>query len=288
MLHKIKHQLKIPFPFSRGVKDDFFSSLRVVIVVTFILYIIKPFGLAKSPESIFIGFGLVAFFTALVNLSINHILIDKAVNHEKWNVWKEIIRNLIFLLIFTATLIIYAHWILRIDLTVGIVIQFLTYTVLIGLIPISTRVVMLQNHLLKKELFAAKRLNSNLFNERSGATDLVPILIKSNIVNETFDTHNQALAFVEANQNYVKIGVLKKNETHEHLFRISLVNVLEQVPDHCLIQCHRSYAFNPNMIVKVTGNSQGLKLFIKGTDKIIPVSRSYKTTVESQLDARHK
>ncbi len=282
----ILHKLKAPFPFSRGVKRDFLSAIRVVVIVTVLLFFIRPFGLDSSSTAIIIGFGLTGLFSALINIGINYGVIAKSTNHEKWNVGKEIIRSLIFLLFFTTLLIVYAKLMLGVAITSGNIFQFLGYTTIIGVIPISTRVILLQNQLLKIELENAQQLNSKLFpevNDSIEKTTVKQIVIKSNVVNETFESNNMELAYIEANQNYIKIGILKEDVFNEELFRISLVNALAQTSDDCLIRCHRSYAFNPKVVHKVTGNSQGLKLLMKGTDKIIPVSRSFKDIVESRL-----
>jgi DNA-binding LytR/AlgR family response regulator len=81
------------------------------------------------------------------------------------------------------------------------------------------------------------------------------------------------LLFIEADDNYSTIiwkeaGVLQKK-----LLRVNLKNVESQLNNSFTLRCHRSYIVNVNAISAISGNTNGYKLKINGSDFSIPVSR---------------
>jgi len=204
------------------------------------------------------------------------------INEDKWKVWKEVIRTVIYLCINSIAIIIYANYNFDISLGVFTIFKFIGVTVILAIIPISIRVVSINNWLLKNKLKEAQHLSEGI-KENIGDDEGVIIELRSNIVNDVVKTTTNNLLFIEAEKNYIIITELKENMTNENLLRLSLIKALEQIQNEHFIRCHRSYVVNLKAVKKVTGNSQGLKLVFGDDLKHVPVSRSYKKEVTEKL-----
>ena len=66
----------------------------------------------------------------------------------------------------------------------------------------------------------------------------------------------------------------KADILEKELIRIPLKTV-ETFIEFPFLKVHRSYVVNLNQITKISGNSQGMQISLKGLDEIIPVSRNY-------------
>ena len=79
--------------------------------------------------------------------------------------------------------------------------------------------------------------------------------------------------FVEADDNYSTVNWREENGIRKKLLRINLKNIETQFSNSFTLRCHRSYIVNVNAISAISGNTNGYKLKITGTDFSIPVSR---------------
>ncbi len=57
-----------------------------------------------------------------------------------------------------------------------------------------------------------------------------------------------------------------------------------QINEFGLIRCHRSYIMNPDKVIQVSGNAQGLKLELSNKTYQVPVSRKYIPEIKAVLD----
>lgn len=271
-----------PFPYTRGFISEMISTLKVCIVATIIIFFLKPFGLEEASLTIILGFGFAVFLSALINILFSTYLFVHTIDEEKWCVWKEIIRTLIYLCINIVAIILFVDYNFDLVLNGLVILKFFGVTIFIAIIPISIRVVRINNWLLKNKLKEAQEL-SNILKEIKPTSVSTIIELKSNIVNDIVKTTNIDLQFIEAEKNYITVTELVADKPKNSLLRLSLVKALEQIEDENIIRCHRSYAVNIRAVEKVSGNSQGLKLFLNDTLKQIPVSKSYKDVVSKKL-----
>ena len=93
-----------------------------------------------------------------------------------------------------------------------------------------------------------------------------------------FDIDVSDIRFIKSMQNYVSIGYVNQN-FEKDIFRQTLSALEDELANTSLIRCHRSYIVNLPHIEEVKGNAQGLRLQIRDTDEVIPVSRSYVSSV---------
>ena len=273
-----------PFPYTRGFILEIMSTLKVCFIATLIIFFFKPFGLEHASPTIILGFGFAVFLSALFNILISTYVFIYLIDEEKWCVWKEIIRALIYLCINIIAIILFADYNFDIELNGVVIFRFIGATIFLAIIPISIRVVRINNWLLKNKLKEAQQL-SEILKERKDEYNGVKIELKSNIVNDIVKTTSTALQFIEAEKNYITVTELKENKPKSSLLRLSLIKALEQIEDKNIIRCHRSYVVNLRAVKSVTGNSQGLKLLLNDTLKQVPVSKSYKEVVTEKLSS---
>ena len=276
------NQLKQPFPFSRGLNNELWGLFRVSVFAILVLFLLKPFGLQEAPLNLFIGYWLVSFGTAaLCTLAFNYVL-DKWLNKEKWTVGKEVIKTLIYLLLVGISILTYSDAVLEIEIRSADFVKFISYTILIGIIPSVIRALSMHNWLLKKHLKEATNLNLYLNRHEQYEQEKL-LVIQSDILKERIETTNQELAYVEASQNYVDIHTVHGHQIQSRIIRVALRKAKQQINDPYIVQCHRSFLVNLRMVTKIKSNSQGIYLELRSQKVDIPVSRTFKKEVVSLL-----
>jgi DNA-binding LytR/AlgR family response regulator len=77
--------------------------------------------------------------------------------------------------------------------------------------------------------------------------------------------------YAEAADNYVKVFYLGGHK----IIRSSLKRLEDDVRAYeQIFRCHRTYLVNLDKVIHISGNAQGYKLHLEGTELLIPVSRS--------------
>ena len=145
-----------------------------------------------------------------------------------------------------------------------------------------------QYYLLKKHVNIADNVNGTVENKRVeqlqtslggdeqkrfSGDELSPLEFEIDKFNKvTFSIDK--LIFVEALGNYINISY-SIQENRKITIRETISSIEEEIGVSKLIyKPHRSYLVNLQNIQNVTGDSQGLKIHLKNSDKIIPVSRN--------------
>ena len=81
------------------------------------------------------------------------------------------------------------------------------------------------------------------------------------------------LLFIQADDNYSTVIWNEEGTIQKKLLRVNLKNLESQLNNSFTLRCHRSYIVNVNAIAAISGNTNGYKLKINGSDFSIPVSR---------------
>jgi len=87
----------------------------------------------------------------------------------------------------------------------------------------------------------------------------------------------------EAEGNYCNIFYLDKGIVKKQLFRMPLKQLEEQAGSAAIVRCHRSYIINSSRIIRAKGNAQGYQLALDQVAFIVPVSRSYVTSLQKHV-----
>lgn len=89
--------------------------------------------------------------------------------------------------------------------------------------------------------------------------------------------------------NYADIWFLDNDTPTHKLLRMTLKQVKEALPDlTCMAQCHRAFIVNLHFVITMTSRRNGYQLQMFGTEKQIPVSRSYTTQIKQCLQDMNK
>jgi len=88
------------------------------------------------------------------------------------------------------------------------------------------------------------------------------------------------ILYIEAMQNY---AIINSITCSKQTLRSTLTKLADELLVYNIIRCHLSYLVNISAIESVSGNAQGLKLHLKKSNEIIPVSRKYISKIKSIL-----
>ena len=89
--------------------------------------------------------------------------------------------------------------------------------------------------------------------------------------------------FGKAQDNYVELHFIEKEEMNKFLMRSSLTNLTDSIKNKVIMRCHRSYLVNLLQVSGVKGNHQDLTLILEPFGTAIPVSRSYQKVILQRL-----
>ena len=76
--------------------------------------------------------------------------------------------------------------------------------------------------------------------------------------------------------------------TNHKTLRITLKQIKESLDElPVMVQCHRAFIVNLNFVISITNRSSGFQLQLFGTERQIPVSRSFNPLVKEKLQPAH-
>lgn len=284
--------LNRPYPFtfipSRRIKQ----ILPIGFLVFLFLTLFKPFGLGNNPDDIIFSAYMVtcAAFAGLITTVLIPLAFPRYFDESKWTLKRNLLWvigiNIIFVIIMFPALNIFL--ILKYNTFQEFTFKNFLWWFYIQLIfGVSLGIIINlfnQNYLLKKHHKIAGNINSIVKKEKleqtqakmehdisNNETNLLEFEIdKFNQV--TFSLNN--LIYVEALGNYLNIAYHTK-ENRKITIRETISNIEKKISNSKIIyKPHRSYLVNLQFIENITGDSQGLKIHLKGFEKVIPVSRN--------------
>jgi DNA-binding LytR/AlgR family response regulator len=295
--------LKQPFP-AHSLSGSIRMAALIGLFVAVFLFVFQPFGLRESPGGTtkllaIAGYGLVSFGC----ISISAITLSKLFpgwfKNENWTVGKEMQITLFHFLLIGFFNTLYTFLIFRQPFSLSFLLYFELITLAVGIIPVSLIVLFRYTRLLQTNLVLAQEMNSELKPSSLETTSPVPNLHSSEIPetqpdkNFTFSSESgaeqiilsqQDFLFATAADNYVELHYIENGGAKKSLIRSSLSRVEEivkTVPQ--LVRCHRAYLVNLAQVRNFSGNAQGLKLELNGTNELIPVSRKMVPEIKGLL-----
>lgn len=258
------------YPYTSRYRD----SLKTLLIISgFVFLFVFHFRTVQpSPDTSWLrqlGYafchGIATFFIASLNLVILRLFVSLQAE-QSWKVKHEIGLYLVHFLTIAIASHFLTDWIMERPFTFGLFGVSVGSTLFIGGIPVAFLVIAKQNKLLKKHLQEAAQLNEQ---EPMPSSPPSEALIQFN----GLEVPMTEILYAESDRNYVKVFF---RQSSQQRIRCTIKEFGELVAPHpALIRCHRAYYVNRQYIQKVTGNAQGLTLFLDGTEALIPVSRSY-------------
>lgn len=265
--------------------------------VFIILFLLRPFGLESfSAGSLFwnaFAFGMVTFILASFNAMMLPWLFPKLYEDKRWIVGKEMVMMSWQIITITAGNLLLAHYLYGLTLSFLHAFNFFFITVAVGIFPIGIIILVKQKLLLKKYVTEAGTLDLVLVNtpsKKPDGRDHSPkdITFYSENGKEHFTVASVAILYIASADNYIRIFYVADGNPVSYLLRSSLRRAEETLTGlPGFFRCHRTCLVNLSLVTHVSGNAQGYKLHLTGTEDVIPVSRNLNAEMKSRLMAIH-
>lgn len=238
-------------------------------------YIFEPFHQNFNEQKIsYFWICFVHALTAPIVLLKMSVLWSIKNPEEKWNIKKEIIFLITFLLLvgifqFLIRDIVYENpnnW------SFNYLFEEIRNTFLVGMLFIIIIIPWNFTRLNSKYRKTAYSIDSKN-KKRKKSIDTI-IEIPTNSKDELFTIDLNQLLFAKAEGNYVEFYIRdeKVSKIIKRITMKELETILSQFSN--FIKTHRSFLVNILYIESVSGNAQGYKIHLKNFDKTIPVSRN--------------
>ncbi len=262
-------------PYNYSFKKQFLTGALLGGLVVFIMIFLQPFGTDRFESNhkylIFFGFGLLLlleylFWTRIENLWYNY-------KEKRWSVKTEIVSFVTF--IFISSLPI--HFYNQVFLNDFFNYQYSVYEYIKhGLWFFQHSIIPVMLILLPFYIYFRNRFGELITPESLSKIEFCGIN-----KGEKITIQKEAILFIKASENYVKIFYSKDNTIQHKTFRNTLKAISEQAP--FLYKSHRSYLVNISTIKAIKGNSQNAIIEFHLDDLNIPLSKSYYKTVKFAL-----
>lgn len=272
LLNRIKNLLLEPFPEESTITDTIKLAAVIGFFIFLFLYLIRPFNLDSAGSDVLLYsfyFGFVTFIvTVLYDVVLIFILKIKS-NHPSWTFAKWIISTVGLVICIGIVNYIVMAFINEVNhFSWKVLLSTIYYTFLLGTFPI----VFLGTIMLVKRSNTYQEVAKTITPKIQAEKNEEIIVIENN--GDTINIPAKNFIYAESSKNYVLVCYWE-HSLQKVLIRSTLTALSDQILERDIIRCHRSFLVNKQNVDAVTGNAQGLKLKMKNSDTIIPVSRKY-------------
>ncbi len=257
------------YPLKTG---DWKNSLLQALIVFLILYLLKPFGLDKYDEftgallPVCMGYAAITF---VAEVAYQHTVRAVARRKSSWTVGHVLLSGMLFWLFVGVCNFVYSVIIFQVDRQhIGLVFfYFIYWTVLIGLFLTLVSTLVNYNRYLKSEL-------AQMINKTTDEKKHITLSIHDHTVRgDKLDIAINDFLYAESMKNDLKVWYYKDGQVQSQTFRMTMSQLMEQMPYENIFQCHRSFIINVNNISDAKGNSNGYLLKMGAAPNLVPVSR---------------
>lgn len=257
---------KYPFSQSNLMRDCAMYGA----IVFLILYLLQPFGISLYRGNKFLTsllFGVITFVCCyLFELAMKPL-------HKRispWLIWHEALSVFANVLFIGFCNFIACSLIFNYPISLNIFLQFLYWTLVIGVIITAFSVgFSYYRHL-------HHQLESLLCKTTEQQTDVIVTIHDTSVRGNDLQLPINDLLYIEVQKNNVSVCYMKDGKAQTTMLHTTLTAVLNDLNDYeNIFQCHRSFVVNLNNISSAQGNSNGYQLKLGNVPTIIPVSRTY-------------
>jgi hypothetical protein len=265
-----------PFPRPKNSRKNVFSLFLFSIICNIFILIFKPFDIENQTGEflnylLLMSLGLVFFLSIYIMEFLVPTLFKKA--FEKWTLGKAILWYTWVIFFVGASMFLYKSFLggFR-DFTIKEYFLVTGRVVSISLV-VSFFVLGLISYVNRKQI----SLVSNNVNYQITSPEAKPLRVNL-----------KEILYIESDDNYVDIHLLKQGKRSKEVFRSSLKNIENQLvnPVSPIHRCHRQFLINIQHfeIQKKTSRSMTIKL-LHGDD-IVAVSKKYMEPISELLQTR--
>jgi len=258
--------------------DDINIKLSMIFGVGIFTYlflcIFQPYGIHKiivTNHWLIAGYGILVSFC----LFISYFLIPKIFPHyfnvQLWTIKKEISFLFITFLIISTFNYFYHNYFVANYLTEFSYFKFIFLVLSIAIFPVALIIFIVERYFYKKNI----QVTNTPISLDTQVQEFVTIP-SDNIKEKPLTLAVDDILFAQSNNNYTTIVFVKNSKIQQELIRITLKKLETFLTDYPqLIRCHRSFLINKKQILRTEGNMRSLKIKLKHTDHVIPVSRTF-------------
>ncbi len=295
MFSRFFQRLSEPFPSREPMSREVLGTLGVSLFVSVFLYLFRPGGMA-GPDALFIwiclGFGLVTFAVSMGFTLFCEYVLKLDTDSPRWTLGKWLLQMLALISLIAVGNLLFLNALNEWRyLTLAVFFEVLINTWIIGVFPVvffglTTQVKALKHNLALANDIATQQGRTAPKSEQYLSNNSNHLLQINVSQNEVLQIARADLRYAEAMQNYLSLYTFSDARLSCTLLRSTVSSWEEELCDTRFVRCHRSYLVNLDAVTKVSGNAQGLKLFLQDvSNTYIPVSRSYIEPVRSALES---
>ncbi|MEM9077440.1 MAG: LytTR family DNA-binding domain-containing protein [Bacteroidota bacterium] len=266
-----------PFPRPKNNKTNVFWIFLIGILCSIFIIIFKPFNINNTTGTFrdyLVLFSLGILFSS--SIYIWEFVVPRLLpkSFKKWTLGKAILWYSLMTLFVGALMFLYKSYLGGfIDFTFKEYL-FVCGRVFLISITVSFFVLGLINYLKKSEI-SSIAANESCF-----------IKVPNDKVIQLYFSE---ILYIESDENYVDVHLLKNGERQKEVIRSSLKNVEDQLvyPISPIYRCHRKYLINFKYFEVVESSSRSMTIRLKDGETTIPVSKQYVTQISQLLINRH-
>jgi DNA-binding LytR/AlgR family response regulator len=282
---------------SRPISEDFSLrhqgrlSVQAAVYVFVFLYLFVGQTDLRYPRWLLMG--LLAVGSGLSSLVANvgvPLLFPRYYDEDRWTVARHAGHVLLVLLFVTAgTQLIMS----ALNLPGPSFITLYLTVAAVGIFPIGIGVMVAEQRRLKRNLAQSERLNAQLDalhtakNLKEIPPDVSPpkgILLTGESGKDRLSLLPNQFIYAESVGNYVEVHWLNFMFPQKTVLRSTLKDVEAALAnDPQFFRCHRAYLVNLRAVSHSTGNSRGYVLTMSGSQREIPVSRTYVAAFDARM-----
>lgn len=287
-LEGLKKYINQPYPYYYSGKKLIEISFVLITLAFIFNYFVQPFEMNKTELK------LSFFWVALIHsisplLAIIPVAIIFTKSHSSIENWK--IRDELFVIFTMLFLTGSVQFLLR-DILYNnpnnwswlYFYEEITNTLLIGSLLASIVVSINLNLQFLKNNEQASAFNLKLKEKKLEIINS-EIIIETELKSEAFKLKIQDFVFAKSEGNYVEIWIVDDSLVKPLLKRIKLKDLESFLHNfQNIIRTHRSFLLNKNYIENISGNAQGYKINLKNCKELVPVSRNYLNSFNTQMN----
>ncbi len=301
--------LNKPFPGVRPVKKLILSNIFVGTFIALFLIVFQPFQINEWETNNKVlklaGYGVVSFIIPICVTFLIRLILPRKITEDNWKARHEILSIVVVLIFIALGNLLYSNFLSTMSFSLKGLVSAFSYTVLIGIFPVTIHVMLKHNKLLKINTAQASIINNQLGNKGNEAP-VISITEKENEVKIesikedeekakiklTFLAENEKdkielepshLYYIESADNYSNIFYTENGLIKKQMIRSSLKRLESQHSIDHIIRCHRTFIVNLKNVKKVEGNAAGYKLSFAQDNYSVAVSRNYGVSVIEKL-----
>lgn len=288
----MKFNFNTLYPVNESIKSRLLTCVLFGSFVSLFLFIFQPFGLSALPISIAlisIAYGMICFAMMVILNVIVYLSLPDYFSEDNWTTKKELLWTILNVLLIGLANTIFSFLIKTAVFTWWNLFLFEAYTIALAVFPLTVSILLNQARLSNKFEQQSQPLNNSIENKKSSFDiETIPSVITIGSGTEEVTLLVDNFLYAKSDDNYVTVYYLDNTTVSQKTIRNTLKATYALFAEHKeIFKCHKSYIVNFKHVERISGNAQGFKLHLKGTDKILPVSRSLNGTIKSYFTNCH-